>query len=139
MIKKIIFVLQLLLVVIFISCSEDEPTAPDPIINVPNATLSDIQQKVFTPGCALAGCHGATNNQANLLLTEGNSFSNLVDVQSFLYPQFKRVEPSNSINSLIIKILRGEVAPRMPLDRDPLPQAVIDTIAAWINNGAPNN
>ena len=127
--------------ILFISCSEENSTQPGltPPSNVPLGKLSDIQQKVFTQTCALSGCHGPTNNQANLLLTDGNSFTNLVNVQSFLFPQFKRVEPNNSSNSLIIKILKGEVSPQMPLNRTPLSAAVIDSIAKWIDNGAINN
>ena len=56
-----------------------------------------------------------------------------------LFPQFKRVEPNNNVNSLLIKILQGEVSPRMPFNRDPLSPAVIDSIAKWIDNGALNN
>lgn len=132
----------ILFVSILWSCSSDNPTEPDPGNNTstaPLSKLSDIQTKVFNQSCALSGCHGATNNQATLLLTDGNSFSNLVNVQSLLFPQFKRVEPNNSANSLIIKILKGEVSPRMPLNRDPLSATVIDSIAKWIDNGALNN
>lgn len=122
-------------------CSNDSPTEPDsnPSSPAPLSKLSDIQTKVFNQNCAFSGCHATPNNQANLLLTEGNSFSNLVNVQSVLFPQFKRVEPNNSSNSLIIKILKGEVSPRMPLNRDPLSAVVIDSIAKWIDSGASNN
>ena len=135
----------LLITVFFISilevgCSEDNSTQPDTNGDpIPEARFSDIQDKVFTQNCALTGCHGPNNNQANMLLTEGNSYANLVNVQSLLFPQFKRVVPDSSSQSLIIKILKGEVSPRMPLDRDPLPPAVIDSIAAWIDKGALNN
>jgi len=122
------------------SCSSDSPTDPGSNnTQVPLSNLSDIQAKVFSQTCALSGCHGPTNNQANLLLTEGNSYSNLVNVQSFLFPQFKRVVPDSSSKSLLIKILKGEVSPRMPLDRTPLSTEVIDSISKWINNGALNN
>jgi hypothetical protein len=60
-------------------------------------------------------------------------------VQGFLFPQFKRVVPDSSSKSLLIKILKGEVSPRMPLNGTPLSVAVIDSIAAWINKGALNN
>ena len=50
-----------------------------------------------------------------------------------------RVIPDSSAESLIIKILKGEVLPRMPLDGNFLSDAVIDTIAKWIDNGALNN
>jgi len=139
--KKLNFLLVLLIlnIIMFYGCSEDNTTEPAPPVSAPLSKLSDIQSKVFNTSCALSGCHGTTNNQANLLLTEGNSFSNLVNVQSFLFPQFKRVEPSNSANSLLIKILKGEVTPRMPFNRTPLSSAEIDSIAKWIDNGALNN
>jgi len=123
----------------FVGCSNDNPTEPVQNNSVPLSKFTEIQIKVFTENCALSGCHGSANNQANLLLTEGNAYSNLVNVQSFLFPQFKRVVPDSSSKSLLIKILRGEVSPRMPLDRNPLPAEVIDSIAAWIDNGALNN
>jgi len=139
MFKKIILILLLPGFVFFISCSEEDPTSPDPTIQFPNATLSDIQQKVLTPGCTASGCHGTANTQRNLRLTDGNSFANLVSVQSVMFPQFKRVEPGNSANSSLIKMLKGELLPRMPQSRTALPTEVIDSIAAWIDNGALNN
>jgi len=125
--------------ILFLGCSEEGSTESTPTGTAPLSKLSDIQSKVFNTSCALSGCHGSANNQANLLLTEGNSYSNLVNVQSLLFPQFKRVAPDSSANSLLIKILNGEVSPRMPFERDPLPDAVIDSIVKWINNGALNN
>ena len=125
--------------ILFTGCSEESTMEPPPGNSAPFAKLSDIQSKVFNTSCALSGCHGATNNQANLLLTDGNAFTNLVNVQSVLFPQFKRVVPDSGSKSLIIKILKGEVSPRMPFNRDPLPAATIDSIAKWIDNGALNN
>lgn len=124
-------------------CSGNNPTepstTPDPGQQASLSKLSEIQAAVFSQNCTSSGCHGTSNNQANLLLTDGNSFSNLVNVQSVLFPQYKRVVPGNSSQSLIIKILKGEVSPRMPLNREPLPADLIDSIAAWIDKGAPNN
>jgi hypothetical protein len=142
LIKKFpVLIFPLLLLVFLIGCSEENTTQPDPTLPsaVPTSRLSDIQQKVFSQSCAFTNCHGQTSNQANLLLTDGNSFSNLVNVQSLLFPQFTRVIPDSSSKSLLIKILKGEVSPRMPLNSDPLDQAVIDSIATWIDNGALNN
>ena len=69
----------------------------------------------------------------------GQAYTNLINVQSTLFPQFKRVEPGNSTNSLIIKILKGEVSPRMPFNGNALPAVTIDSIAKWIDLGAQNN
>jgi hypothetical protein len=138
--KKTKYLLPVIIILIttYWGCSKENPTEPPPSTTV-LSKLSDIQAKVFTQSCALSGCHGSTNNQANLLLTDGNSFSNLVNVQSLFFPQFERVVPDSSSKSLLIKILKGEVSPRMPLNRDPLSAVVIDSIAKWINNGALNN
>ena len=138
---KHLLAILIIMVITFWGCSSDNPTEPPPNqgSQAPLSKLSEIQDNVFTQTCALSGCHGPTNNQANLLLTDGNSFTNLVNVQGQLFPQFKRVVPDSSSKSLLIKILKGEVLPRMPLNRDPLSTAVIDSIAKWIDNGALNN
>lgn len=139
--KKInlFFLVSVLILILITGCSEESTTEPAPTTAAPMPRLSDIQNKVFNESCALSGCHGVTNNQASLLLTDGSSFSNLVNVQSLLFPQFIRVEPGNSANSLLLKILKGEVSPRMPLNGTPLSGAVIDSIAKWIDNGALDN
>ena len=139
--KFLIFIFILSTVIIFMKFSEENTTQFQmiPTSNIPLSKLSDIQQKVFTQSCALSNCHGSNNTQANLLLTEGNAQTYLVNVQSVLFPQFNRVTPDSSSNSLLIKILKGEVAPQMPLNRDPLDAAVIDSMAKWIDNGALNN
>lgn len=140
--NKILILFVFIALLFFFGCSDDNPAGPDnggPNTSVPAAKFSDIQAKVFTTNCALSGCHGTTNTQANLVLAAGQAYSNLVNVQGSITTNLKRVEPGNSANSIIIKRLRGEITPRMPLDKDPLPAAVIDSIAKWIDNGALNN
>ncbi len=137
--KIYLFLILAVIVVILISCSKDQPTEPSqPLNNSPQAKFSDIAAKVFIR-CTDPQCHSTVGNQGNLVLQSSVAYSNLVNVQSVLFPSFKRVEPFNSANSLIIKILRGEVSPRMPLDRNPLPAETIDSIAKWIDLGALNN
>ena len=122
---------------LFVSCSEDQTTAP-PTNNAPLAKFSDIKAKVFV-NCTGAQCHSSAGNQGNLVLESSVAFNNLVGVQSVLFPQYKRVASDSSANSLLIKILKGEVSPRMPLNGTPLPAATIDSIAKWIDQGALNN
>jgi len=131
----------LTLLLFFAGCSDQTstPTAPSTDSATPLAKFGDIQAKVFSSTCAVAGCHSASSNQGNLTLESGESYSNLVNVQSVLYPQYKRVQPGDGASSLLLKILRGEVNLRMPLNQPPLPDEVIDSIEAWINNGAQNN
>ena len=127
----------LITVVLFASCSEDQSTSPS-TNNTPLAKFSNIKTTVFV-NCVGAQCHSSAGNQGNLVLESGVAFDNLVGVQSVLFPQYKRVEAGNSANSLIIKILKGEVSPQMPLNGTPLPAATIDSIAKWIDQGALNN
>lgn len=123
----------------FIGCSDDQTTAPPAQTpTAPASKLSDIQAKIFN-SCASGDCHSSSARRANLVLESGQSFSNLVNVQSTLFPQFKRVEPGSGGNSLLIKILKGDVSPRMPLNRTPLSNDIIDSIEVWIDSGALNN
>ncbi len=129
----------LILFVIIIGCTETNISEPELDPSVPFSKFSSLQEKVFTPRCDKPGCHGNTNNQADLFLREGQAFQSLVGVPSLLFPGMTRVIPDSSAISLLIKILKGEVSPRMPLDGGFLSDAVIDSIAKWIDNGALNN
>ena len=135
--KKFLGLLIVVLSLLLISCSEDQTTAPL-TSNAPLAKFSDIKAKVFV-NCVGAQCHSSAGNQGNLVLESNVAFINLVGVQSVLFPQFKRVEAGNSANSIIIKILKGQVNPRMPLNANPLDAATIDSLAKWIDLGALNN
>ncbi|MDZ7764446.1 MAG: hypothetical protein U5K00_08475 [Melioribacteraceae bacterium] len=114
-------------------CEECSPIEGEPKLN----TFSGIQTKLFNTTCALSGCHGENATQANLLLTEGEAYSNLVNQQSFLFPDFTRVTPGDSENSLLIKVLRGEAVQMPPTGK--LSDDIIDSVALWIDNGALNN
>jgi len=129
--------LMLVTLSLFVSCSEDQTTAP-PANNAPLAKFSDINAKVFV-NCVGAQCHSSAGNQGNLVLESGVAFNNLVGVQSVLFPQYKRVAADSSANSLLIKILKGDVSPKMPLNGTALTAATIDSIAKWIDQGALNN
>jgi hypothetical protein len=102
------------------------------------SNLSSIQQYVFTPSCATAGCHGVVNLQAGLNLSSGYAYSNLVDVTSTENGALKRVTAGNSEQSWLIRKLKGDGTSVMP-PTGQLSGAVIDTIAAWINTGAADN
>lgn len=135
--KNLSLVLILITIIVFVSCSEDQTTAPT-TNNAPLAKFSDIKAKVFV-NCVGAQCHSSAGNQGNLVLESNVAFNNLVGVQSVLFPQFKRVAADSSANSLLVKILKGEVIPKMPLNGTPLSAATIDSIAKWIDQGALNN
>lgn len=126
---------------LIIGCS-NQITGPDKT-NPPTNSLSkfsEIQSAVFTPNCALSGCHAGSDPQANLNLTQGNAYDNLVNRQSVLNPNFVRVKPGDSKNSFLINMLRnsGDGSSQMP-PGSAINSAVIDSIEFWINNGALNN
>ncbi len=114
---------------------EDEPDSGDGTVVV--TSLSEIQKTVFTPSCAIAGCHNGLNDPN---LTDGESYISLVNAPSLEQPSMVRVRPGDSENSLLIRKLRGLGTARMPpVPRPALAQSTIDSIAAWIDRGALNN
>lgn len=134
--------LLLVLVVGAAACGSDSPTAPTPTTPAAGSlmpTLSSIQSVVFNDSCV--GHHGDHATEANLDLTTGQSFSNLVNVQS-TQVAFDLVEPNDAENSYLIHKLDGRagiVGDRMPPAGPFLSQADVDVIKQWINAGARNN
>jgi hypothetical protein len=104
------------------------------------ATLTSIQDNVFTPRCA--GCHtgnGPNLPQAMNLTNATASRMALVGVASLQVPSLQRVTAGNPNDSYLIRKLEGGpniVANRMPLGGPFLDQAMIDSIRQWITNGA---
>ena len=105
-------------------------------------TLSSIQINVFTPRCAVSGCH-VPGGAGPMSLELGKSFSNIVDVSSVERSNLKRVNPKNANDSYLIKKLEG--APDILFDRMPqngppyLASEEVNVIRTWIYNGAQNN
>jgi hypothetical protein len=106
------------------------------------ATLDELQASVFTPSCAVSGCHsGPTGNPLPTgldLTTADASFANLVGVASSQQPAVLRVATGDPDNSYLVQKIEGTAASgaRMPLGGGALPQAVIDDIRQWISDGA---
>jgi len=102
------------------------------------ARFSEIEQHVFAQSCATAGCHAGSNPQAGLDLSPGKAYASLVGANSLNHPGEKLVEPGGSGQSVLIALLRRERQPVMP-PAGSLDAAVIDSIAAWIDRGAPED
>ena len=102
-------------------------------------TLASIQVNVFSVSCAISGCHGGGTVQFGLSLDPGLSAGNLINVASPQDATLIRVIPGNPGGSFLIQKLEGTqtVGRRMPDFSPPLPQATIDVIRQWIQNGAP--
>jgi hypothetical protein len=109
-------------------------------------TLASIQEKIFTPTCAYAGCHTASHPLGVDLTSEGTSHSTLVDVLSSLCGN-DRVEPGVPDASCLVWKLEGPDAgwfyngyqmPRgdNPVSPNPLSPEQIAAIRGWIQDGA---
>ena len=89
-----------------VSCSKTTTDSPTP---TETATFDLIQQKIFTPSCALSGCHAsekdATFIQHGLVLAEGVAYANLVGVDpkntNAKADGLKRVKAYASLESLL--------------------------------------
>jgi hypothetical protein len=109
---------------------------------VSGATLNELQASVFTPNCALSGCHtGPMDNTlpAGMDLSSADaSFANLVGIASGQQPALLRVAAGDPDNSYLVQKVEGTAASgaRMPLGGGMLNQALIDDIRQWISDGA---
>jgi len=110
------------------------PPPPPPI----TANFSSIQSGIFSPTCAVSGCHFGAGAQQGLRLDSANSYALLVGVASSEVPSIMRVKPGDPGNSYIIQKLEGtaSVGAQMPFGGTPLPQATINMIRQWITDGA---
>jgi len=102
-------------------------------------TLASIQANVFTPSCAIAGCHGGATVQQGLRLDPGFSAAALINVASTQDAALVRVIPGDPGRSLLIQKLEGTqtVGIQMPAFSPPLPAATIAVIRQWTQDGAP--
>jgi hypothetical protein len=115
---------------------------PEPLL----PTLASIQEKIFTPSCAYAGCHTATHPLGLDLTSEATSHLTLVDVLSSMCGN-DRVEPGDPERSCLVWKVEGPDAgwsyngfqmPRgdNPVSPNPLSPEQIAAIRGWILDGA---
>ena len=112
-----------------------------------------IQDRIFTPTCATAGCHATEQDndfkQHGLVLAKGKSYANLVNILS-RQPEakaegMKRVKPYNSNESLLYHKLNWDASHHggkqyglpMPLGGAPLNVGQIEFVRRWVEAGAP--
>ena len=129
------FLLPLFILPIVAACGSDsgDPAGPDA------PTLSGIQTRIFDRYCSPH--HGPDHGHAELDLSPGRSFSNLVNVPS-IQVELDRVTPGDAENSYLVHKIEGRpgiVGNQMPNAANPLTAAEIASIKAWINAGARNN
>jgi hypothetical protein len=115
----------------------------DPVVNPGRGapTLLQVQSKVLTPHCALAGCHvGGAGAPFGLDMSSASSSSaNLIGVASGEMPGVLRVAPGDAANSYLYWKLSGNPnigGDPMPLSGGPLSDGDLALIASWIDGGA---
>lgn len=106
-------------------------------------TLASIQENVFTPSCALSGCHsgpsGPSLPSGMDLTNAAASHANLVGVESRQEAGTMRVAEFDADSSYLVHKIEGthSTGSQMPLGGAPLERPILDAIRAWINSGAP--
>ena len=109
-----------------------------------HSDLAWLQEKVFTPSCsAFVSCHkGAALEAGGLSLEPGQTIPQTVNIDSDLFPAFKRIVPGDPANSYMMIILgefAGPLDPEvgtMPYNNPKLCQEKLDAVERWIMAGA---
>jgi hypothetical protein len=102
-------------------------------------TLAMLQQGIFTPRCAVDGCHAGPGAQQGLDLSEGRAWAHLVHVPSTENASVLRVSPGDPDGSYLVWKLSGDarmLGERMPFGGPYLSSAEIDAVRGWIRDGA---
>lgn len=142
MYRFLVIVSVVMMSLFFHSCAEhiveSAPTIFDDLTEeLVNGNFADIQAKVFTPSCAVSGCHDAGGTFPEL--TAGAAYRNIVNISARGKNGFVYVKPGDPDASyLYLKIIGADNinGERMPRQGVPLSASVSDSIRAWIFRGA---
>ena len=112
----------------------------NPVSSTSAPTLLVVQTQVFTPRCALPGCHAGAGAPFGMnLQSASTSAANLIGVLSGEMPGLMRVAPGDSANSYLYWKVSGNPnigGDPMPLTGGPLSNSERALIASWIDGGA---
>ncbi len=116
------------------STGPDPEPDPDPERNV---SFSQDISPIFQSSCAVSGCHDSGTQESGVNLSSYDDAINSVGSQ---YGE-NIINSGNPDDSPLVDKIEPDPqeGQRMPYQRDPLSQANIDSIRAWIADGAPNN
>jgi hypothetical protein len=105
------------------------------------ATFTRVQNEIFTPSCAVIGCHHPIGQQSQQVLVAGQAYANTVNVRSVENPSLFRVAPGDPANSYLYRKITGAgiTGDRMPQAGPALSDAQIKLVRDWIRRGAPND
>ncbi len=101
-------------------------------------TLTSLQASIFTPQCAIPGCHAAPAPEQGMDLTAGSTFMSTAGVDATELSGFKRVAAGNAADSYLYMKIAGD--PRIVGERMPfggmLTAGEIESVRQWIEAGA---
>jgi hypothetical protein len=122
------------------------PSVPGGGVGEVGETFSSITANLLVPRCATSACHtGSPPDAAPVSLDAERAWVELVGVPSVQVPGLAVVEPGDPQASYLVHKLRGTAASvggfgnPMPPSDEPLTEAQILAIEAWIASGAPND
>jgi len=116
-----------------------DPRGTRSVVQAGPTTLQAVQVSVFTPRCAVSGCH-VSGAPFGLDLSSGLTAGNTIGVMSSELPGFARVTPFDATNSYLYMKVSGD--PRLLGDPMPAPPNPLLTsqqlqlVEDWINAGA---
>ena len=147
--RSIILAISGLLIIT--ACSKKMVDTVEPVNNISSFSL--MQDKIFTPSCAISGCHAsntdATYRQHSLILEKSVAYENLVGItpvnELSKADGHLRVKAFKSLESLLYHKLNWDVAHHggkqyglpMPLGKAALSVGQIEFVRRWIEAGAP--
>ncbi len=105
-------------------------------------SFAAIQANLFTPKCALAGCHDSATASGGLTLSDAaTSRAGLLGIASTCAGKLLVAAGDTGASYLLDKLGVGDepCGSPMPLGGPPLSQEETDALAAWISAGAPSN
>lgn len=100
--------------------------------SVEQISYSQHLQPIFKKNCLSSGCHNSQNPANGLDLTSWESLIRGSDYGAVIIS-------GHAEHSHLVEHLEGEAEPRMPLNRNPLPEEQIAFIARWVEEGARND
>ena len=126
--------------VVLAACgTQKSPTEPTDVPD-PAATFSRVQAEVFTPSCALSGCHSGASPKVGQDLSAGKAYAQIVNVRSVESTRL-RIAPGDPDASYLISKVKGDATitgSRMPLGGT-LPPEIEKLLVDWVRRGAPND
>ena len=127
------------LLIFILMCSKESCPLTTPDVNTDPSFANEIQP-IFTSSCDGSSCHISASS-AGLNLSEGQAYTNIVNVNSSQVQNSKLVLPGDADKSYLVKKIEGGpgiLGSKMPVEGE-LDAADITLIKNWINQGAKNN